>query len=260
MTIFVGTTIDDAKKAAKCQLKPTDGQIMHIEVIQEPRHGFLGIGRRQAKIDVTLKEDAKKAVEEQEKKVQPSKLKIEEAESQPVEEQAVADAEVDPAEIKRRHQANIDRVKTSGLLLVGYLTDVCAKLGIEVHPTIVEAQAHTLKIDLKSEESGKIIGRHGRRINALEQLSSTFMNYHGAPKTTVVLDTSNYRERRAEAVKGLAQRSVMEVVASGQAIFLDPMPARERKLIHQELEGNEHVRTYSHGREPYRSVVIAPKN
>ena len=86
------------------------------------------------------------------------------------------------------------------------------------------------------------------------------MNYHGASKTIVILDTANYRQRRQKALHTLAERSVTEVVATGQAVFLDPMPARERKQIHKELENNRHVRTYSHGREPYRSVVIAPAN
>lgn len=269
MTIFVGTTIEDAKAVAKRQLKPTDNQELQVKVVQEPRHGFLGIGRRAAKIDVTITERKPaapaKPVKKQPAGKQPQKKQsaaptMKENTSKPTDTRPVNDGELDPAEIKRRHQANIDRVQTAGLLLVGYLRDVCAKLGIEVQPRIVEAQAHEIKVDLKSDMSGKIIGRHGRRINALEQLSNTFMDYHGAPKTTVILDTSNYRERRAEAVKSLAERSVMEVVASGQAVFLDPMPARERKLIHQTLEGNDHVKTYSHGREPYRSVVIAPKN
>ena len=105
-----------------------------------------------------------------------------------------------------------------------------------------------------------MIGKHGRRINAMEQLSNTFMDYHGVAKVSVELDTSNYRERRQEAVHNLAQKAAMEVVASRKAVFMDPMPARERKQIHQELEDNDHVKTYSHGREPYRSIVIAPND
>lgn len=105
-----------------------------------------------------------------------------------------------------------------------------------------------------------MIGKHGCRINAMEQLSNIFMDYHGAAKVNVELDTSNYRERRQETVHNLAQKAAMEVVASGKAVFMDPMPARERKQIHHELENNHHVKTYSHGREPYRSIVIAPKD
>lgn len=261
MTIFVGTTIADAKQQAKKQLKLTANQELQLEVIQEPRRGFFGIGRRLAKVaaTVTTKETLEKPqMTNSESAVKPAP--VSEKRQVPQETTNSEVDELDLAEIKRRHQANIDRVQRGGQLLVGYLTDVCAQLGIKVAPQIIDVQAHELKIDLQTAASGKVIGRHGRRINALEQLSNTFMDYHGAPKTTVILDTSDYRKRREEAVKSLAERSVTEVVASGKAVFLDPMPARERKLIHQTLEGNSHVKTYSHGREPYRSIVIAPKN
>lgn len=266
MTIFVGTTIADAKQQAKKQLKLTANQELQLEVIQEPRRGFFGIGRRLAKVaaTVTTKETLEKPqMTNRESAAKPAPVKdspVSENRQAPQETANGETDELDPAEIKRRHQANIDRVQHGGQLLVAYLTDVCAQLGIKVAPQIMDVQAHELKIDLQTAASGKVIGRHGRRINALEQLSNTFMDYHGAPKTTVILDTSDYRKRREEAVKSLAERSVTEVVASGKAVFLDPMPARERKLIHQTLEGNSHVKTYSHGREPYRSIVIAPKN
>jgi spoIIIJ-associated protein len=131
---------------------------------------------------------------------------------------------------------------------------------VETTPQVKQVAAHEITVDIQSPASGRVIGHHGRRINAMEQLAAAFMDYHGAPKTAVVLDTSDYRQRRREALHELAERSVTEVVASGQAVFLDPMPARERKQLHRELEDNAHVRTYSHGREPYRSVVIAPRN
>ncbi len=137
---------------------------------------------------------------------------------------------------------------------------VFKELGIAVEPRIINLEAHDLKIDLQTEENGRVIGKYGRRINAMEQLSNIFMDYHGAAKVNVELDASNYRERRQEAVHNMAQKAAMEVVASGKAVFMDPMPARERKQIHHELENNHHVKTYSHGREPYRSIVIAPKD
>ena len=249
MTIFVGTTIEEAREKASTQLKLTAGQTIDVKVIQQPRHGFLGIGRREAKIDVVVKdkESPSASTEEESKEIDevPSNIK---------------DRELDPAEIKRRQQANLKKVRETSAQLVDYLVTVFKELGITVKPKITELEAHELKIDLETAENGRVIGKHGRRINAMEQLSNTFMDYHGAAKVNVVLDTSNYRERRRETIYHLAQKAVTEVVASGKAVFMDPMPARERKQIHQELESNDHVKTYSHGREPYRSVVIAPKD
>lgn len=253
MTIFVGTTIEEAKEKAIAQLKPTADHQVEVKVIQQPRHGFLGLGRRVAKIEVTIKENkvqekAKQAAAPDKQPAPASKSKL------------IKDDELDPAEIKRRQQTNIKKVRKTGEQLTRYLTTVFKELGIDVKPAISEVQAHELKIDIKTAASGHVIGKHGRRINAMEQLSNAFMDYHGAPKVSVLLDTSNYRARRQATVHRLAEKAVTEVIASGKAVFLNPMPARERKQIHQELERNDRVKTYSHGREPYRSIVIAPKN
>ena len=117
----------------------------------------------------------------------------------------------------------------------------------------------TSKLIFKLEENGRVIGKHGRRINAMEQLSNIFMDYHGAAKVNVELDTSNYRERRQEAVHNLAQKGSDGSSCKWESSFMDPMPARERKQIHHELENNRHVKTYSRsGTLP--SIVIAPKD
>lgn len=249
MTIFVGTTIEEAKEKASTQLKLTAGQTIDVKVIQQPRHGFLGIGRREAKIDVVVKDKERPSAS-----IKEESKEIDEAPSN------IKDGELDPAEIKRRQEANLKKVRETSTQLVDYLVTVFKELGIIVKPKITELEAHELKIDLETAENGRVIGKHGRRINAMEQLSNTFMDYHGAAKVNVVLDTSSYRERRRETIHHLAQRAATEVVANRKAVFMDPMPARERKQIHQELESNGHVKTYSHGREPYRSVVIAPKD
>lgn len=269
---FKGTTVEDAVQRASHQLG-TSADHLTVTVVQQPRHGFLGIGRRMAVIEAQVKATKKAAPKASQgaKKATPAKkapsVKSATSKQTKPEHQAKqlvrkgqTTAEIDPAEMKRRHEENIQRVKDTSQQLVDYLTAVFAELDVQVKLVVKEVRSHEVVIDLQSDQSGRIIGHHGRRINALEQLSNAFMNYHGAAKTIVILDTANYRQRRQEALHTLAERSVTEVVATGQAVFLDPMPARERKQIHKELEDNRHVRTYSHGREPYRSVVIAPAN
>lgn len=269
MPIYTGKTIAIAKQAAATALGvPTDQ--LTIKVIQEPRNGFLGIGRRAAKISaepvVKNKPAAKPTPDQPATTSAPASAHSTTAPrfatSQPTAAPTdVKDGdELDPAVIKAHHAANISKVRNAGDHLVEYLQGIFKDLGVETAPTITQVEAHAITVDVKTPAPGRVIGRHGQRINALEQLSNVFMNYHGAPKTVVMLDTADYRERRRQVLHDLAQRAETEVVASGQAVFLDPMPARERKQLHKELENNAHVKTYSHGREPYRSVVVAPQN
>lgn len=259
MPIYTGKTIEETKQAAGAALGVPVDQLT-IKVLQEPRRGFLGIGRRPAQISAEpIAAHKPKAAKEVKTPASSAPVKSAAAQA-PVKPAAAAGDDLDPAVIKARHAANLKKVRTAGDQLVEYLQEIFKNLGIGTVPTITAVEAHAITVDIKSPEPGRVIGRHGQRINALEQLSNVFMNYHGAPKTVVMLDTSNYRERRRQTLHELAQRAETEVVASGQAVFLDPMPARERKQLHKELEDNPHVKTYSHGREPYRSVVVAPQN
>ena len=257
---YTGETVEQAVASASKKLGVAKEQLK-ITIVQSARHGFLGIGRRDAIIEVSVKEAPQKAKKHEQSQKSHNKKRQSKRQRDPKpRHEPVKENEIDPAEMKRRHEQNVKRVKKVSQDLAEYLKDVFKNLGIEVNPVIEDVCSHEVKIDLQSEQSGRIIGHHGRRINAMEQISNAFMNYHGAEKTMVVLDTANYRQRREESLRQLAERSVMDVVSTGQAVFLDPMPARERKQLHQELQDNPHVKTYSHGREPYRSVVIAPKN
>lgn len=259
MPIYTGKTIEETKQAAGAVLGVPVDQLT-IKVLQEPRRGFLGIGRRPAQISAEpIAAHKPKAAKEVKTPASSAPVKSAAAQA-PAKPAAAAGDDLDPAVIKARHAANLKKVRTAGDQLVEYLQEIFKNLGIGTVPTITAVEAHAITVDIKSPEPGRVIGRHGQRINALEQLSNVFMNYHGAPKTVVMLDTSNYRERRRQTLHELAQRAETEVVASSQAVFLDPMPARERKQLHKELEDNPHVKTYSHGREPYRSVVVAPQN
>ncbi|WP_240411100.1 RNA-binding cell elongation regulator Jag/EloR [Limosilactobacillus vaginalis] len=256
---YTGETVEEAVASASKKLGVAVDQL-EIKTIQQPRHGFLGIGRREAIVEVSIKKAQKKDQNKKSHGHQEVKQQIKTQQQPKAHHNSTSDHEVDPAEMKRRHEQNVKRVEKVSQELADYLKNVFTNLGIEVKPIVSDVRSHEVRIDLQSEQSGRIIGHHGRRINAMEQLSNAFMNYHGAEKTMVILDTANYRQRREESLHQLAERSVMEVVSTGQAVFLDPMPARERKQLHQELQENDHVKTYSHGRDPYRSVVIAPKN
>ena len=143
--------------------------------------------------------------------------------------------------------------------LVDYLEQAYRALGVDVSATVQSSGAKDVTIELNAPTPGRVIGYHGRRINAFEVLSVVFLNYQGVKDAQVTLDSEGYRAKRAQTITRIGERAVTDVIASGQAVFLDPMPARERKLLHKQLEDNPNVKTYSQGREPFRSVVIAPK-
>jgi spoIIIJ-associated protein len=76
----------------------------------------------------------------------------------------------------------------------------------------------------------------------------------------VILDADGYRQQRAEVVAQLAEKLARKVMETGQEISLDPMPAMERKIIHQVVQAYPQITSYSVGIEPQRYVVISLKS
>lgn len=282
MQEYSAATIEEAVKAAEKDLHQSRDQLK-ITVTQQPRHGFLGIGRRAAKIEVAVKKAQQpksapahhqrhhphhQATVKQSKKKDHStqSTKATSHQQSPARPQPRRDQKghqhqgLTPEEMNRRHQANVAKTKAVSGQLVDYLHQILTAMEIDNTVELTTVKAHEVGVNIKTKQSGRVIGHHGRRINALEALAGAFMDYHGADNVVVTVDTANYRKRRHDALKRVAENAVVDVISTGQAVFLDPMPARERKQLHKELEHNDHVITYSNGKEPHRSVVVAPKN
>lgn len=157
-----------------------------------------------------------------------------------------------PAEIAARQAANETAIRD----LSAYLLEVVKQLGIAADLDVDFGNRYAT-LNFNTAKQGLLIGKHGRTINALQDLAQVYMNHHGASHVNVVLDVDDYRDRRVATLKRLAESTAREVIATGKQVFLDPMPSFERKLIHAELANNYHVTTFSEGREPYRAVVVA---
>ncbi|WP_019206266.1 RNA-binding cell elongation regulator Jag/EloR [Limosilactobacillus ingluviei] len=258
MATFEGKTLGAAKQAAAQALGCSVAELT-VTIKQMPTKGFFGWGARLAVIEAQRRPKPVLAPTPAQVAAQPTQSAMPQAKQAAPATRPGATAALSSAELAARQAANLAKMTAANLALQTYLVDVCHQLALEVQPQVQTQTGHELSIDLVTPTPGKLIGYHGRRLNALEVLATTFLVYQGVKDPQVTLDVADYRARRQVALAKLAQRSVTEVIATQQAVFLAPMPARERKFLHQYLETEPQVKTYSHGREPYRSLVIAPK-
>lgn len=113
-----------------------------------------------------------------------------------------------------------------------------------------------LKIDINGNDSKILIGYRGEVLNALQVILNSVANKKAKNKVRIVLNVSNYREKREKSLEELADKISKTVFKTGKSITLEPMMAYERKIIHNRLQTNNKVKTYSIGEEPYRKVVI----
>lgn len=137
-----------------------------------------------------------------------------------------------------------------------FLRDVLNSMGVKAEIRIKE-ENETINISLTGPDMGILIGYRGETLDSLQYLVSLVVNKgHETAYKRVVLDTENYRSKREETLKRLAQKVAGTVRRTGKLIRLEPMNPYERRIIHSALQDDRYVQTFSEGDEPYRRVVI----
>ncbi|SKA91445.1 spoIIIJ-associated protein [Clostridium sp. USBA 49] len=137
-----------------------------------------------------------------------------------------------------------------------FLREILNAMNIKAEIKIKEDN-DTINISLTGPDMGIIIGYRGETLDALQYLVSLVINKGNETNyKRVVLDTENYRAKREETLRKLANKVANTVKRTGKLIKLEPMNPYERRIIHSALQNNPFVDTYSEGEEPYRRVVI----
>ena len=114
-------------------------------------------------------------------------------------------------------------------------------------------------LNLKGDDLGILIGKHGQTLDALQYLTNLAANREGRERIRFIVDVEDYRKRRADTLQQLALRLADRVKRSGDRVVLEPMTPHERKIIHMSLQEDLRIETYSEGEEPFRRVVIVSK-
>ncbi|WP_395754205.1 RNA-binding cell elongation regulator Jag/EloR [uncultured Megasphaera sp.] len=272
-----GKTIEDAVRSGLVQLGLTRDEVT-VEVLAEPKSGFLGIGSKPAVVRVTAKEEAEHVLQRQQEDVR----KAEEAEKQTAatetkavaEPQSASEPAANPAEPETASPADdgedsvtdspaeesADSVEDftaeeAAAKAREFLQEVLKNMGMQV---MIEKMIKPDKIilHLHGKNLGILIGKHGQTLDALQYLTNLTTNQGKETRHFIMLDVENYRHRREETLKQLALRLSGRVKKKGDKVVLEPMNGYERKIIHVALQDAEHVRTESEGQDPYRHVVI----
>jgi spoIIIJ-associated protein len=142
-------------------------------------------------------------------------------------------------------------------ILEDLLAEIADGLDLDVEIDIDETDG-VLRGCLRGEDVGLFIGRRGQTIDAVQHLAQRIVFHEGPSDVRVVIDADGYRERRAEALRADADDAAEEALRSGRPVELDPMPASERRVVHEHLRERGDVQTHSEGDEPERRLVVSP--
>ena len=150
-----------------------------------------------------------------------------------------------------------EELENAKIRVTSFLDELTRKLENLKYDVKVDEANSYIKVNIEGENDKMLIGYRGEVLNALQNITNAVANRNSKNKIRVILNVSNYREKREKSLEELADKVSKTVLKTGKSITLEPMMAYERKIIHNRLQSNNKIKTYSIGEEPNRKVVIS---
>ena len=232
-------SVEKAIQKGLRQLQLTQDDV-EIEVIDEGKKGLFGFGQKDAVVSITVKE-----------KIEQEEV-IEEVEESYEEE---FDLEDNDTESDETVEVLDNHIEEAAHITKAYLEQIAEIYGA---PSVVhvEVQKEKMNFVFETEKPGLLIGKYGKILNALQVLAQVSVHRFVKGRMSVQVDVGDYRLRRTEALQQIAERTARRVLKTKQPVYLEPLPAYERKQIHAYLSKNKRISTHSEGKEPHRYLVV----
>jgi spoIIIJ-associated protein len=129
---------------------------------------------------------------------------------------------------------------------------------VTLAPDDGEGTEDEIRLEIEGPDAGRIIGKRGAVLEAIQYLTSRIAHRPGEPRKHVAVDAEGYRARHEDQLGEMARRLGERVASEGKIITFDPMNARDRRVVHMALKEVTGVRTESNGEGPDRRVQIIP--
>jgi spoIIIJ-associated protein len=119
-----------------------------------------------------------------------------------------------------------------------------------------------LLLDVKTEDSGRLIGRQGQTLSDLQYITNRLLFQQDQKAPKVMVDVSGYRAQAREALVKKAKEAAEKVRRWGDVVELEPLNSFDRRIVHQALKDDPHVETHSVEVEgtDRKAILLRPKH
>jgi spoIIIJ-associated protein len=171
----------------------------------------------------------------------------------PEEPQAIS-GEIEPPVTDAEASAITAKAKTT-------LADILGLMGIKAAvETLSDAKSGETILEIRSDNSGLLIGRKGQTLEALQYLVTRIVGERpGSEGPNLVIDVENYRERRRKSLEDMALRLGEKAKRQRKTVTVDALSAADHRIIHAALQDDPWVTTRSLGQGSYRRLLIIPE-
>jgi spoIIIJ-associated protein len=255
----IAPTVEEAIQQGLSQLGLTADQVS-VEVLDSGSKGLFGLGGRQVRVLLTVG-----APQESASIPDPKPATTKSADSKPKQRESKPRAEkkqiAEPSNNKNSepltHDSIIDTTENVVSKLIHHMG---LKAQVSAHYDEDSADdRRVIQVDVRGDDLSALIGRHAETLVAFQHVASLIVGKQTEHYVQLIVDVEGYRARREKQIRQLANRMADQVTKTGRKVTMEPMPSSERRLVHIELRGHPAVTTESTGEEPYRKVVILPK-
>jgi spoIIIJ-associated protein len=251
-------SVEDATAEALAQLSARAHECA-VEVLATPRAGVLGLGARQARVRVTriaAHTTAPPDADGNRRREQaPSSERAAPRNPSAIKNQAAPSAKVDDGSGSNRKSADQEEQRREATVI---LKQILEKMGEQAEVNQIEVDAESVELEIKGDGSGILIGRHGQTLDALEYVVNRILARRIKDAAPISLETESYRSRRRQQLHRMALSVGERAKREHQTVRLDPMPPRDRRVVHLSLKDDPMITTRSAGEGFLRSIEIVP--
>jgi len=255
---IIAPTVEEAIAQGLAELGLT-ADAVSVEVLDAGTKGFFGLGKTQVRVRLTVNPPpGTGAMDVQTEPAPASKPKAERLEKKP------APSPIQPPPVSRdvesqpEHDALLDRTESVVSKML-HLLNLQAQVSAHYGSTERDGR-HNIHVDIRGNDLSVLIGRRSETLSAFQYIASLIVGKEEQQFVQLTVDVEGYRDRREKQLIQMAMRMADQVTKSGRRQTLEPMPSAERRIIHIALREHPAVKTESTGEEPYRKVMILPKD
>ena len=260
----IAPTVEEAIAQGLTQLGLT-ADAVSVEVLDAGNKGLFGLGKPQVRVRLTVNPPAgtgsvvSEVKETRMEAATPKKeaKRVEKKPEAPVQTQEKV-APAKQVESQPEHDPVLDHTEAVVSKLL-HLLNLEAQVSAHYGPPGRD-ERRNINVDIRGNDLSVLIGRRSETLSAFQYIASLIVGKETEQFVQLTVDVEGYRDRREKQLIQMAKRMADQVAKSGRRQTLEPMPSDERRIIHIALRDHPDVTTESTGDDPYRKVMIIPKN
>ncbi len=220
-------------------MEATPEQVVNV-IEKQKSKSFLGIFNREGVYEIEIDKTPK---EKKESKIEKIKdIEVTEKKKEHVKEQTI-----DIKEVKKDKKDISETIQKKA-------EELLENIGLVLKVEVDRLSDRNYLVNLYGEDNGIIIGKKGKTLNSFEYLLNSIMKDY-----RIEVDVEGFKAKKTETLRELGKKMAEKALKSGKPVRLNPMPPRERKIIHEVVNKYQELDTYSEGRDPKRYIVIKRK-